>query len=67
MVDALAAQPDIGKPLRGELEGVWSARVGRHRVIYRLSRTVLFVILVGPRVTIYEDTARLLRKSGQDR
>lgn len=66
MVDALAAQPDIGKPLRGELEGVWSARVGRHRVIYRLARTVLFVVLIGPRATIYEDAARLLRKSGQD-
>ena len=66
MVDALAAQPELGKPLRGELEGVWSARVGRYRVIYRLSRTVLFVVLIGPRATIYEDAARLLRNSGRD-
>ena len=66
MVDALAAQPELGKPLRGELEGVWSARVGRYRVIYRLSRTVLFVVVIGPRATIYEDAARLLRNSGRD-
>lgn len=27
--------PDCGKPLEGELKGLWSLRAGRHRVIYR--------------------------------
>lgn len=64
MVDALRDQPDIGKPLKRELEGLWSARVGRHRVIYRWSSRVLVVVLVGPRTTIYEEASRL-RQRGQ--
>jgi len=59
MVDALREQPEIGKPLRRELEGSWSGRVGRYRVIYRWSRGLLAVVLVGPRATIYEEASRL--------
>ena len=62
MVDALRERPEIGKPLRRELEGYWSARVGRYRVIYRRSRGLLAVVLVGPRATLYEDASRLRRR-----
>lgn len=62
MVDALRERPEIGKPLRRELEGYWSARVGRFRVIYRWSRGLLAVVLVGPRATIYEEASRLRRQ-----
>lgn len=62
MVDALSDRPDIGKPLRRELDGFWSAQVGRYRVIERWSRSRLDVVLVGPRATIYEETSRLLRR-----
>ena len=62
MVDALSDRPDIGKALRRELEGFWSARVGRQRVIYRWSRSRLDVVLVGPRATIYEEASRLGRR-----
>ena len=62
MVDALREQPEIGKPLKRELEGFWSARVGRHRVIYRWSGRLLVVVLVGPRSTIYEEASRLRRR-----
>jgi len=62
MVDALSERPDIGKPLRRELDGLWSARVGRYRVVYRWSRSRLDVVAVGPRATIYEESARLLRR-----
>jgi len=62
MVDALSERPDIGKPLRRELDGLWSARVGRYRVIYRWSRSRVDVVAVGPRATIYEATSRLLRR-----
>jgi mRNA-degrading endonuclease RelE of RelBE toxin-antitoxin system len=64
MVDALRDQPDIGKPLKREFEGFWSARVGRHRVIYRWSSRLLVVVLVGPRTTIYEEATRLRRRDG---
>ena len=59
MVDALREDPRLGKPLRRELEGLWSARVGRYRVIYRWSGRDLAVVLVGPRATIYGDASAL--------
>lgn len=59
MVDAVRDRPEIGKPLRRELEGLWSARVGSYRVIYRWSSRHLVVVLVGPRATIYAAASRL--------
>ena len=54
--------PGCGKPLRGELTGLWSLRVGRHRVIYRRDAAGIELVAIGPRATIYEETAlRVLR------
>ena len=50
--------PECGKPLEGELKGLWSLRVGRHRVIYRPDDAGADVVAIGPRSTIYEETAR---------
>ena len=37
LVDPLLEAPEkVGKPLRYELEGYWSARRGAYRIIYRL-------------------------------
>jgi len=37
LTTALLVNPRrVGKPLRGELAGVWSARHGTYRVLYRL-------------------------------
>ncbi len=52
--------PTCGKALRGELEGYWSLRVGRHRVVYRPDAGGVEVVALGPRRTIYEDAARVL-------
>jgi mRNA-degrading endonuclease RelE of RelBE toxin-antitoxin system len=65
MIDVLREQPHVGKPLRRELEGFWSARVGQHRVIYRWSSRVLSIALIGPRATIYDEAARLGRREWQ--
>ncbi len=36
-LDAIASNPrPLGKPLRFELEGCWSARRGPYRIIYRI-------------------------------
>lgn len=38
MTTALIADPHrVGKPLRGDLAGIWSARRGTYRVLYRIS------------------------------
>lgn len=52
----LLANPNrVGAPLRGEVEGVWSARRATYRVLYRIddeSREVV-VLRVGHRRGIY--------------
>lgn len=45
----------LGKPLRFELEGYWSARRGPYRIVYRVddeTQTVL-VVAVGHRADVY--------------
>jgi mRNA interferase RelE/StbE len=53
---AIAEDPRlIGKPLRFELEGLWSARRGSYRVIYRTDarRRVVTVVAIGHRTDVY--------------
>jgi mRNA interferase RelE/StbE len=38
-LDALALEPRRGKPLAGELAGLWSLRRGDYRVVYRIVDT----------------------------
>ena len=37
----------VGKPLRGELAGVWSARRGTYRVLYRILEESNEVVVLG--------------------
>ena len=47
LTTALVRQPQrVGKPLRGELAGVWAARRGTYRVLYRLREDMREVIAV---------------------
>jgi len=45
----------LGAPLRDELEGIWSARRGTYRVLYRIDeqRKEVIVLRVGHRKGIY--------------
>jgi len=55
-LQAIARNPGrIGKPLRFELEGLWSARRGPYRVIYRIDEAerVVTVVAVGHRADVY--------------
>lgn len=62
LVDILR-DPAAGKALKNELDGLRSYRLGRMRIIYREDpRDVVEIVAVGPRSTIYEATARLLKK-----
>ena len=47
LTTALITQPRrVGKPLRGELAGVWSARRGTYRVLYRVVEDPREVVVV---------------------
>jgi len=47
LTTALVAQPHrVGRPLRGQLEGIWSARRGTYRVLYRVRDDVREVVVL---------------------
>lgn len=54
--------PTCGKVLKEELEGYLSLPVGRSRIIYRIGDGFIEVVAVGPRSSIYEETARQIRR-----
>ncbi|MFZ2155631.1 MAG: type II toxin-antitoxin system RelE/ParE family toxin [Bradyrhizobium sp.] len=58
---AIAGDPGVGKPLKEELTGLWSLRVGRFRVVYRaVAARTIELVAFGPRERIYEETMRLI-------
>ena len=59
LIDILV-DPACGNPLKEELSGYWSLRVGRLRVIYRPDQKGVEIVALGPRHTIYADAARLV-------
>jgi mRNA interferase RelE/StbE len=36
----------VGRPLRGELAGIWSARRGTYRILYRISESPREVVVL---------------------
>ena len=54
--DVLQREPRSGKPLKGELKGYWSYRVGVYRVIYMIeaSDIVVYILRVQHRKEVYE-------------
>jgi mRNA interferase RelE/StbE len=54
----ILADPHCGKPLKGELDGLWSLRIGRYRIIYRSDDAGAEIIAIGPRKTIYDETTK---------
>lgn len=47
LTTALVREPRrVGKPLRGDLAGVWAARRGSYRVLYRVREETREVIVV---------------------
>jgi mRNA interferase RelE/StbE len=65
-LDAILSDPTAGKALKDDLTGLRSFRTGRVRIIYRVSRTEVQVVAIGPRSRIYEKTFGLIRR-GQTR
>lgn len=59
---AILEDPNTGKMLRNELAGLRSFRISRFRIIYRVVKKEVEIVAIGPRIRIYEETYRLLRK-----
>ncbi|MHB8789190.1 MAG: type II toxin-antitoxin system RelE family toxin [Desulfobulbaceae bacterium] len=66
-LQAIVADPNCGKALKDELQGLRSYRIKRYRVIYRIvsGKKYLEIIAIGPRRNIYEETFKIIsRRSG---
>ena len=56
-----AQQTMHAKPLRGTLKGLWSMRVGHHRIIYTVTADEVWVLKIGHRKEAYRDAVRRFR------
>ena len=63
---SILTNPLEGKPLKEELKGLVSFRVSRFRIIYRIKKSTIEIVALGPRNRIYEETLRLVI-NGSDR
>lgn len=62
-MEAILSDPQTGKALQEELDGLRSFRVSRFRIIYRISdKKEIEIIAIGPRDRIYEETFRIIKK-----
>ena len=60
--ERVSARPTVyGKPLRGTLRGLWSMRVGDHRVIYTVAEDEVWVLKIGHRREAYREAVRRFR------
>ncbi len=61
-LDVILSDPAAGKALRDDLAGLRSFKIGRLRIIYRVSKAEVQVVAIGPRSIIYTETSRLVRR-----
>lgn len=61
-LELILSDPASGKALRDDLAGLRSFKVGRIRVVYKVSKTEVQVVAIGPRSRIYEETSRLVKQ-----
>jgi len=61
-LQTILSDPGTGKSLRTDLAGLRSFRVGRFRIIYRITKREIHLVAIGPRTRIYEDTYRIISR-----
>ena len=62
----IVIDPSCGKVLKEELSGLRSLRIKRFRIIYEISsKREISIVALGPRKYIYEETFRIIQKSGE--
>ena len=65
-LEYIQKEPEAGKSLKDDLEGLKSYRVGRFRIIYRIStKNIIEIVAIGPRTIIYEETFRIIKKTAE--
>ncbi len=54
-LDRIVKHPKRGKPLRGQLRGIWSERVATFRILYKIyeSEIEILVLIIEHRKSVY--------------
>lgn len=55
-ISLLKEDPKLGKPLSGNLTGLWKLRYDKYRIIYQIrdQELIIFIMDIGHRKTVYE-------------
>ena len=63
-LEELGSDPYVGKPLQRQLKGLYSYRVSRYRIVYRIRRQEILVevIDIAARSLVYARVAEWLTK-----
>ncbi len=62
-LDSIKNDPYQGKPLQDELKGLYSFRVNRYRIVYRVRRQKIQIINIGSRKTIYQSVKQQVKSN----
>ena len=54
-LERISKNPDLGKPLRGELKGIFSERVSTFRILYKVRKAKIevLVLVIEHRKSVY--------------
>jgi len=54
-LERIAKNPQLGKPLRGELKGIWSERVATFRILYKIheKKIEVLILVIEHRKSVY--------------
>jgi len=60
--ERIAGNPEIGKRLAHELQGLWSYRSGVYRILYRIYHNdiVVIILTIGHRKDVYKKISRAI-------
>ena len=63
-LDSIAANPESGEPLQGELSKYWKYRVRRFRIVYGIDRAkrIVRIVAIAHRREVYEELVARLKK-----
>ncbi len=56
-IERISKNPQSGKPLRGELRGIWCERVATFRLLYKIKKKEIeiLILLIEHRKSVYGD------------
>lgn len=65
--ERLVTHPEIyGKPLQRSLKGYWKLRVGAYRIVFKISKSDIFILGIMDRKNIYSQIEKRKVKNGSE-